>query len=92
MAKATARAIGRNRNSPRPGISASGASTSSVQQLATSSGIATSLAPEEGGLLGLGAQAQVAVRVLQADDGAVDQRADRQRQPGQGHHVDRVAA
>ena len=30
------------------------------------------------------------VRVLQADDGAVDHRADRQRQPGQRHHVDRV--
>ena len=45
IANATARAIGRNRNAPRPGISASGASTRSVQRLATSSGSATSLAP-----------------------------------------------
>ena len=44
MARATANAIGRNRNRPELGIKAKGASTSSVQQLATSSGIATSLA------------------------------------------------
>ena len=47
MANATAIAIGRNRNSPRPGIRARGASTSRVQRLATSSGIATSLAPRK---------------------------------------------
>ena len=74
-----------------PGISASGASTRSVQKLATSSGMATSLAPEERGLVRDRAQAQVAVRVLQADDGAIDQRPDGQRQAGQRHHVDRVA-
>ena len=45
MAKATAMVIGRNRNSPMPGISASGASTRNVQSVETSSGIATSLAP-----------------------------------------------
>ncbi len=45
MAKATARAMGRNRNRPELGIKASGASTSSVLQLATISGSATSLAP-----------------------------------------------
>ena len=53
MAKATARAIGRNRNVPRPGMRASGASTSSVQQLATSSGMATSLAPRNAASCGL---------------------------------------
>ncbi len=47
MAKATARAIGWNRKRPRPGIRARGASTSRVQQLATSSGMATSLAPKK---------------------------------------------
>ena len=91
MANATASAIGRNRNSPRPGIRASGASTSSVQRLATSSGIATSLAPRNAASSGRGAQAQVPVRVLQADDRAIDHRPDRQRQPGQRHDVDRVA-
>jgi hypothetical protein len=46
MAKATARVIGRNKNSPMPGISASGERTRKVQRVATSSGIATSLAPK----------------------------------------------
>ena len=44
-----------------------------------------------GRLLRASAQAQVPVGVLQADDRAVDQRADRQRQAGQRHDVDRVA-
>ena len=47
--------------------------------------------PEERRLLGRDPQPQVPVGVLQADDRAVDQRADRQRQAGQRHHVDRVA-
>ena len=45
----------------------------------------------ERGLLGRGTQAQVSVRVLQADDGAVHHRPDRQRQPGQRHHVEGVS-
>src|SRR5262245_25145383 len=45
IANATAKAMGRNRNLPNPGMNAKGAKTSSVQQLATSSGMATSLAP-----------------------------------------------
>ena len=53
MAKATASAIGRNRNVPMPGIRAKGASTKSVQQLATSSGMATSLAPKNAASFGL---------------------------------------
>ena len=52
MAKATAKAIGRNRNSPMPGIKASGASTRNVQSVETSSGIATSLAPRKAASFG----------------------------------------
>src|SRR5262249_57283339 len=37
IANATAKAIGRKRNLPKPGMNANGAKTSSVQQLATSS-------------------------------------------------------
>ena len=47
MANATAVAIGLNKNWPMPGIIANGDSTSSVQQLATNSGMATSLAPRK---------------------------------------------
>jgi hypothetical protein len=46
---------------------------------------------EEGGLLRIGPHAQVPVRVLEADDGAVDHRPDGERQSGERHHVDRVA-
>ncbi len=45
MAKATARASGRNRNPPMPGIRAMGASTMFVVQVATSTGIITSAQP-----------------------------------------------
>ena len=45
MAKATARVSGMKRNSPIPGIKASGASTRKVQRVETNSGSATSLAP-----------------------------------------------
>ena len=45
MANATARVSGMKRNSPMPGIRASGASTRNVQRVETSSGSATSLAP-----------------------------------------------
>jgi hypothetical protein len=47
MQNVTASAIGRNRNGPRPGTNARGASTSRVQRVAISSGMATSLAPEK---------------------------------------------
>ena len=70
---------------------ASGARTRSVQRLATSSGMATSLAPRNAASSGVGAQAQVPVGVLQADDRAIDHRPDRQRKPGQRHDVDRIA-
>ena len=53
MAKATARAIGRNRDTPIPGIIARGASTRSVQQLATRAGMATSLGPTKEASFGL---------------------------------------
>ena len=92
MAKATAIVIGRKRNSPRPGISAKGASTRKVQSVETSSGIAmTSLAREVRRFVRGRPQAEVPVGVLQADDRAIDHRADRQGQAGQRHHVDRVA-
>ena len=53
MANATAVAIGLNKNWPMPGIIANGDSTSSVQQLATNSGMATSLAPKNAASFGL---------------------------------------
>ena len=89
MAKATAGTSG-GTGTPKPGIKASGSSTSSVHRVAISSGMADFARPEERGLVRLGAQAQMAVRVLQANDRAVHQRADRQGQPGQRHHVDRL--
>ncbi len=48
--------------------------------------------PEVGRLFGRGSQAQMPVRVLQADDRAVGQRPDRQRQAAERHHVDRLAS
>ena len=45
IAKVTAKASGRNKKPPRPGKSAKGASTRQVAQVATKTGIATSVVP-----------------------------------------------
>ena len=90
MANITARVMGRNRKRPMPGMRASGDSTRKVHSVDTSSGMATSLAPFRAASRGVAPMRQMAVRVLQADDGAVDHRPDGQRQPGQGHDVDRL--
>ena len=47
--------------------------------------------PQKAASFGSSAEAQMAVGVFQADDRAIDQRPDRQRQAGQRHHVDRHA-
>ncbi len=74
-----------------PGVKTRGDSTRNVHSVETSSGMATSLAPRNGRVARCRAQAQVAVRVFQADDGAVDHRSNGERHAGQSHDVDALA-
>ena len=91
IANATASAIGRIQELAQPGHQGQRRQHQEGAERRDQLGQRHLAGAQEGRLLGRRAQAEVPVRVLQADDRAIDQRADRQREPGQRHHVDRVA-
>ena len=91
IASTTASASGVNRKRAGPTSSTTGKKTMQMDSVATMAGTAICAAPSRMATVSGLPMRAVAVDVLDLDGGVVDQHADGQRQPAQGHDVDGVA-